>query len=164
MRSITLGLDFGTTNTVVSRRVGSDVATLQFNTKLGLLDTVRTVLAFWQDPLKPEPSRAVGRDALAEFSDFPDDTRLIQSIKSYAANPLFRQSMILNRSYTFSQIMREFIEQLFRLSDIDLSQVRQDHHRATSEICRLFARRKISAQPLRRSLHRPRHSPHRIRL
>ncbi len=123
MRSITLGLDFGTTNTVVSRRVGNDVATIKFSTKYGQLDTVRTVLAFWQDPTNPLPSKAVGRDAFAEFSDFPDDTRLIQSLKSYAANPLFRQSMILNRSFTYPQIMREFIEQLFMLSDIDLKAV-----------------------------------------
>mgnify|MGYP006333422175 CR=1 FL=1 len=43
-RNITLGLDFGTTNTVVSRRSGDDVTTLNFNTKLGAIDTVRTVL------------------------------------------------------------------------------------------------------------------------
>ncbi len=122
-RSITLGLDFGTTNTVVSRRSGDEVTTLNFNTKLGAIDTVRTVLAMWQDPSLPTPSIAVGRDALAEFSDFPEDTRLIQSIKSYAANPAFRQTMILNRPYTFAGLMGEFLQQLFRLSDIDLSTV-----------------------------------------
>ena len=98
MRPITLGLDFGTTNTVVSLRSGDEVSTLTFNTKLGPLDTVRTVLALWQDPGKPGSSIAVGRDALAEFSEFPEDTRLIQSLKSYAANPAFRQTMIVNRS------------------------------------------------------------------
>jgi hypothetical chaperone protein len=123
MRPITLGLDFGTTNTVVSQRRGDDVTTLAFNTKHGLIDTVRTVLAFWQEPGGAGPSMAVGRDALAEFSEFPDDTRLLQSLKSYAANALFRQSMILNRSYTFPQLMREFIEQLFKLSDVDLEGV-----------------------------------------
>jgi hypothetical chaperone protein len=81
------------------------------------------VLALWQDPSKTGTSIAVGRDALAEFSEFPDDTRLIQSLKSYAANSLFRQSMILNRPYTFAQLMGEFLKQLFRLSDIDLKSV-----------------------------------------
>lgn len=123
MRPITLGLDFGTTNTVVSLRRGDDISTLNFNTRHGVLDTVRTVLALWQDPSKIGTSIAVGRDALAEFSDFPDDTRLIQSLKSYAANPLFRQAMILNRPYTFAQLMAEFLRQLFRLSDIDLASV-----------------------------------------
>jgi hypothetical chaperone protein len=123
MYPITLGLDFGTTNTVVSRRHGDDVTTLNFDTKHGLIDTVRTVLAMWQDPSKLTSSVAVGRDALAEFSEFPDDTRLIQSLKSYAANPLFRQSMILNKPYTFALLMQSFIEQLFRLSDVDLSSV-----------------------------------------
>ncbi len=123
MRPISLGLDFGTTNTVVTLRRGHKISTLNFNTKHGLLDTVRTVLALWQDPSRSVPSVAVGRDALAEFSDFPDDTRLIQSLKSYAANPLFRQSVILNRTYTFAQLMQEFLQQLFRLSDIDLKAV-----------------------------------------
>jgi hypothetical chaperone protein len=120
---ITLGLDFGTTNTVVSRRIGDDVTTLSFNTQAGLIDTVRTVLAFWQDPSKPAPSIAVGRDALAEFSEFPEDTRLIQSLKSYAANPVFRQAMILNQPYTFALLMQAFLAQLFCLSDVDLSHV-----------------------------------------
>ncbi len=123
MSSLTLGLDFGTTNTVVSMRRGGDVTTLNFDTKHGLLDTVRTVLALWQDPSKPYSSIAVGRDALAEFSEFPDDTRLIQSLKSYAANPLFRQSMILNKPYTFTLLMQAFIEQLFCLSEVDLASV-----------------------------------------
>jgi hypothetical chaperone protein len=123
MSPITLGLDFGTTNTVVSRRHDDEVSTLLFNTKRGSLDTVRTVLALWQDPSKPHASIAVGRDALAEFSDFPEDTRLIQSLKSYAANPAFRQAMILNQPYTFALLMRTFLEQLFRLSDVNLADV-----------------------------------------
>jgi hypothetical chaperone protein len=123
MSRLTLGLDFGTTNTVVSQRRGDDVTTLNFSTKHGLLDTVRTVLALWQDPSLPHSSIAVGRDALSEFSEFPDDTRLIQSLKSYAANPLFRQAMILNRPYTFALLMQAFIEQLFRLCDVDLAEV-----------------------------------------
>jgi hypothetical chaperone protein len=123
MRPVSLGLDFGTTNTVVSRRIGDEVSTLIFNTTRGPLDTVRTVLALWQDPAKPTSSIAVGRDALAEFSEFPEDTRLIQSLKSYAANPLFRQAMILNKPYTFALLMREFLEQLFRLSDVSLANV-----------------------------------------
>jgi hypothetical chaperone protein len=123
MSRITLGLDFGTTNTVVSRRVGDEVSTLTFNTKRGALDTVRTVLALWQDPSKPVPSIAVGRDALAEFSEFPEDTRLIQSLKSYAANPAFRQAMIVNTPHTFATLMRAFLEQLFSLSDIALTDV-----------------------------------------
>jgi hypothetical chaperone protein len=120
---ITLGLDFGTTNTVVSRRVGDEVSTVSFNTRRGPLDTVRTVLALWQDPSLSTPSIAVGRDALAEFSEFPEDTRLIQSLKSYAANPAFRQAMILNTPHTFASLMRAFLEQLFSLSDIALKDV-----------------------------------------
>jgi hypothetical chaperone protein len=123
MSSLSLGLDFGTTNTVVSLRRENVVTTLTFNTRHGTLDTVRTVLALWQDPSKPTSSMAVGRDALAEFSEFPEDTRLIQSLKSYAANPLFRQTKILNKPYTFAALMREFLQQLFQLSTIDLAQV-----------------------------------------
>jgi hypothetical chaperone protein len=125
MRNLSLGLDFGTTNTVVSLRRGDETSTLAFDTRHGKLDTVRTVLAMWQDPTQTTVSKAVGRDALAEFTEFPEDTRLIQSLKSYAANPLFRQAMILNRPYTFAELMREFLMTLFGLSNIDLASVKR---------------------------------------
>jgi hypothetical chaperone protein len=123
MTNLTIGLDFGTTNTVVSMRRGDDVETLTFDTKHGLIDTVRTVLAMWQDPVKSTHSTAVGRDALAEFADFPEDTRLIQSLKSYAANPLFRQAMILNQPFTFAKLMQQFLAHLLALSNLDLTSV-----------------------------------------
>jgi hypothetical chaperone protein len=125
MSNLTLGLDFGTTNTVVSLKRGADIETISFDTKHGLIDTVRTVLAMWQDPVVKGPSIAVGRDALAEFSEFPEDTRLIQSLKSYAANPLFRQAMILNQPYTFAALMRCFLEQLFSHSNVALASVKK---------------------------------------
>jgi hypothetical chaperone protein len=121
MSSTTIGLDFGTTNTVVSVRKNNSVTTLKFRTRHGESSTIRTVLALWQDVNSSAITSAVGRDALAEFTEFPEDTRLIQSLKSYAANGLFRQSMIYGKPYTFAALMQLFLSKVFALTDIDIS-------------------------------------------
>ena len=115
-----IGLDFGTTNTVISIRDGNSVKTVTFRTRHGRSSTIRTVLALWQDvnARQMQINRAVGRDAIAEFTHFPEDTRLIQSLKSYAANSLFRQTMVYGKPYTFADLMHAFLEELFTLTDL----------------------------------------------
>jgi hypothetical chaperone protein len=111
-----IGVDFGTTNTVVAVGGGSGGAQLvAFDTPTGPDPTFRSTLSFHQDPSELT-GRAVnaGPWAIEAYLDDPRDTRFIQSFKSYAASPLFSETRILGRRYSFEDLLSTF---LLRLRD-----------------------------------------------
>ena len=113
---VAIGVDFGTTNTVVALGDGSDHARLvAFETPADPTATFRSTLSFNQDPAEPR-GRAVnaGPWAIEAYLDDPGETRFIQSFKSYAASPLFSETQILGRRYTFEDMLSAF---LLRLRD-----------------------------------------------
>ena len=113
---LAIGVDFGTTNTVVALGDGSDQARLVvFDTPSEPTATFRSALSFnhdWSDPA----GRAVaaGPWAIKAYLDDPADTRFIQSFKSYAASSLFKETVIMGRRYAFEDLLSEF---LLRLRD-----------------------------------------------
>jgi hypothetical chaperone protein len=113
---VTIGIDFGTTNTVVALGDGSDHARLiAFDTPSGPSSTFRSALSFNHDFADPA-GRAVnvGPWAIKAYLEDPSETRFIQSFKSYAASPLFRETVVLGRRYAFEDMLSEF---LLRLRD-----------------------------------------------
>lgn len=113
-KPLALGVDFGTTNTVVARADAHGGSSLvAFETPTGPDCTFRSTLSFNQ-----EPSELTGRTvnagpwAIEAYLDDPADTRFIQSFKSYAASPLFRETQILGRRYTFEDMMSAFLLRL----------------------------------------------------
>ena len=113
---LAIGVDFGTTNTVVALSDGSGPARLvAFDTPAGADPTFRSTLSF-----NPDASDLTGRAvnagpwAIEAYLDDPGDTRFIQSFKSYAASPLFTETRILGRRYTFEDMLSTF---LLRLRD-----------------------------------------------
>jgi len=111
-----IGVDFGTTNTVVALGDGAGAARLvAFDTPTGPRATFRSTLSF-----NPEPFERTGRAvnagpwAIEAYLDDPGDTRFIQSFKSYAASPLFSETRILGRRHTFEDMLSTF---LFRLRE-----------------------------------------------
>lgn len=113
---VAIGVDFGTTNTVVALGDGSDQARLvAFETPSEPSTTFRSALSFNHDPADPS-GRAVnvGPWAIKAYLEDPSETRFIQSFKSYAASPLFRETAVLGRRYTFEDMLSEF---LLRLRD-----------------------------------------------
>lgn len=85
----TIGLDFGTTNSVLARPDAAGGADLiRFTAPDGPTDVFRSALCFWQEEdLRGALSHAAGPWAIAEFLDFPLGSRFLQSFKSIAANP-----------------------------------------------------------------------------
>ena len=111
---LTLGVDFGTTNTVVATSRGTGPAELvAFDTPSGPRATFRSTLSF-----NAEPSDLTGRTvnagpwAIEAYLDDPGDTRFIQSFKSYAASPLFTETRILGRRHTFEDMLSTFLLRL----------------------------------------------------
>jgi hypothetical chaperone protein len=113
---VAIGVDFGTTNTVVALGDGSDhVQLVAFETPSEPTATFRSALSFNHDPDEPT-GRAVnaGPWAIEAYLDDPSETRFIQSFKSYAASSLFKETVVLGRRYTFEDMLSDF---LLRLRD-----------------------------------------------
>jgi hypothetical chaperone protein len=109
-----LGVDFGTTNTVLS--LGSDngdESVVRFAAPEGDLTAFRSVLSFREhpDPSRPRTIEA-GPWAIEEYLEDPLDTRFIQSFKSFAASPLFRETEIHGRRYRFEDLLWSFLTRL----------------------------------------------------
>lgn len=110
-----LGLDFGTTNTVLARATGgNDTQSMAFTSSVGTTDTMRTALSFMKDPLVGPQALKVeaGQAAIRQFIDNPGDCRFLQSIKTFAASALFQGTLIYARRHTFDDLMAIFLQRL----------------------------------------------------
>lgn len=114
--AITIGIDFGTTNTVVAM-AGPDgaVEVLRFAAPDGDLTAFRSTLGFQvhEEPGRP-PERIVeaGPWAIDAYVEDPLDTRFIQSFKTFAASPAFTETVIDNRRYGFEDLLSSFLLRL----------------------------------------------------
>jgi hypothetical chaperone protein len=109
-----IGVDFGTTNTVVSVLDDDGRAQLvRFPIAGAHASTFRSALSFHADADQPT-GRAVeaGPWAIETYMEDPGETRFIQSFKSYAASPLFSETSILNRRYKFEDLLSAFLLKL----------------------------------------------------
>ena len=111
--SQTIGIDFGTTNTVVATGSGGESTLVSFAQDTGSIIPFRSALSFyrpWDDP----KGRVVeaGPWAIEAYVDEPVETRFIQSFKSYAASPLFSETRILERRYLFEDLLSAFLLQM----------------------------------------------------
>lgn len=102
-----IGIDFGTTNSVVTaRRADGGVTVLRHATE----EVFRSVLCFWSEGGRP--AHAAGPRAIAAYLDEPFDSRLIMSMKSYLAQRSFRETRILGRTYTLEALIALFLREL----------------------------------------------------
>jgi len=109
-----IGIDFGTTNTVVSLVGGDGQAHLvAFPHDDGEVVAFRSALSFHAPPADPG-GRVVeaGPWAIEAYVEEPLETRFIQSFKSYAASPLFQDTRILGRRYQFEDLLSTFLLRL----------------------------------------------------
>ena len=109
-----IGIDFGTTNTVISTldRAG-EARLVSFEAPAGELVAFRSALSF--HAAEGEPSRRVieaGPWAIEAYVEEPLETRFIQSFKSYAASPLFQETRGLGRRYEFPDLLSTFLLRL----------------------------------------------------
>ena len=110
-----LGLDFGTTNTVLARlNGGSQTSSVMFASPAGASDTMRTALSFIKDARLGASALRVeaGQAAIRAFIDNPGECRFLQSIKTFAASPLFQGTMIHGRRFEFADLMEVFLTRL----------------------------------------------------
>src|SRR5579864_245338 len=114
MSAPVLGIDFGTTNTVVSALGDDGEAMLaRFSFEGAASTTFRSCLSFGGDESAPR-GRLVeaGPWAIDAYLEDPGATRFIQSFKSFAASATFSETNILGRRYKFEDLLSTFLLRL----------------------------------------------------
>jgi len=108
-----IGVDFGTTNTVVALDRGGEAALVGFNHDGEGFNAFRSAISF-HAPADDPAGRVVeaGPWAIDAYVEEPLETRFIQSFKSYAASPLFTDTQILNRRFSFEDLLSAFLLKL----------------------------------------------------
>ncbi|MBL6456376.1 Hsp70 family protein [Belnapia sp. T6] len=103
-----LGVDFGTTNSVVSiLQPDGRVETARFAIGGAELDVFRSVLCF--APGLGGPRHAAGPAAIETYLEDPLASRLIMSMKSYLAQRSFTETRIFGRAFTLEDLIALFL-------------------------------------------------------
>ena len=115
--TVVLGIDFGTTNSVVA---ALDTGTGHVQSRRFVVDgrsddVFRSVLCFWAEPA---PGRtlirhASGPAAVEAYLEDPLDSRLVMSTKTHLASRSFTATNLLGRSWTLEQLIGLFLRDLF---------------------------------------------------
>jgi hypothetical chaperone protein len=108
-----LGLDFGTTNSVVAIADGAESTLVAFEGAKATGAVFRSALCFWQDDTRRNAiAHEAGPWAIAEYLDFPEGSRFIQSFKSVAASPVFEHATIFDKRLRFEELGGLFLDHL----------------------------------------------------
>jgi hypothetical chaperone protein len=110
-----IGVDFGTTNSVVAiLQPDGSTTTRRYAVGAAELDVFRTVLCFWNEEKRGRiiQHHAAGPFAVQAYLDDPLESRLIMSMKTYLAQRSFSQTNILGRLFTLEQMVSLFLGKL----------------------------------------------------
>ncbi|MDP1556464.1 MAG: Hsp70 family protein, partial [Hyphomonas sp.] len=118
----TLGLDFGTTNSVAVL-AGADGRTqaMTFRHDNAAFEACRSVLCFWKDEDRggARAMMEIGPWAIDQFLELGGDCRFIQSFKTFAASPLFVSTVIHNKNWYFEDLLAAYLRRLSERSGAD---------------------------------------------
>ncbi|WP_294212002.1 Hsp70 family protein [uncultured Sphingomonas sp.] len=113
MTAHTLGLDFGTTNSVAAVARGGQAELVTLDAPHVADAVFRSALCFWED----ERGRGgvlseAGPWAIREYLDFPQGSRFLQSFKSVAANASFDTAPVFDRRMRFEELGQLFVAKM----------------------------------------------------
>lgn len=117
-----IGLDFGTTNTVATLfNPDGQVEAVRFNHFGELLDAFRSVLCFSQteDDSGRRTNIDAGPWAIDRFVELAGECRFIQSFKTFAASPVFTDTQVFGRRLQFEGLLAGFLGQVRARAGID---------------------------------------------
>ncbi len=116
-----LGLDFGTTNSVAALvRPDGSVQTAQFVHASGVETVCRSAISFFKTG--GTTLTEVGPWAVDRYLADPMGCRFLQSFKTFAASASFHSTAIHGKAYRYEDLMAAFIEKMLAQSEPPLAQ------------------------------------------
>jgi hypothetical chaperone protein len=115
---MSVGIDFGTTNSVLALAKGKGEVAVARHGQARESTNFRSILCFAKE--RGGVRVKAGPEAIAAYLDHGGDCRLIQSVKSMAANPNFTQTAIFGRRYTIEALIAELLKALRESAEVDL--------------------------------------------
>ena len=126
--SSVIGVDFGTTNSVVSvlETATGATRTVRFTVGDAVHDVFRSVLCFWAEESRGRSvlHRAAGPAAIAAYLDDPLESRLVMSTKTYLASRNFTATALLGRTWTLEALIGQFLRDLLAAAGLELAGTR----------------------------------------
>jgi hypothetical chaperone protein len=112
MSAITgVGIDFGTTNSVVAfARADGSVESRVWPSSEGETATYRTALTFWREGRKV--AHVSGPDAIARAAKPMGEQRFVQSLKTYLASSAFSETRLYGTRFTIEALVATFLRDL----------------------------------------------------
>ena len=110
-----IGIDFGTTNSVVARTDADGVVSaVTWPSTAGLVDIFRTALFFWSEGRAPRAAikHVAGPAALDKAVLGTGEGRFIQSIKTYLASATFKETRLFAQRFTVEDLVGTFLRDL----------------------------------------------------
>lgn len=120
MHPETIGIDFGTTNSVVSVATpDGNTRTATFLWATGSSETYRTLLCFWTEQSKIHHES--GQTAIDEYLKDTAESRFIQSIKTYLGSSTFTETRLFSRRFELEDLIALFLKDLWKRAALALS-------------------------------------------
>ncbi len=115
MTPAAIGIDFGTTNSVVAL-AGADgsVVTRSFATRQGAVDAYRSALMFWREGRPPETriTHVSGPDALDMALGMTSEHRFLQSLKTHLSSRAFQETRLFGKLFRLEDLIGVFLGDL----------------------------------------------------
>lgn len=115
MTPAAIGIDFGTTNSVVAL-AGPDgsVVTRSFATRQGAVDAYRSALMFWREGRPPESriTHVSGPDALDMALGMTSEHRFLQSLKTHLSSRAFQETRLFGKLFRLEDLIGVFLGDL----------------------------------------------------
>lgn len=117
MRPVSVGVDFGTSNTVVAVVDENRVShVLPVASRTGSAATLPSILCFRPDESnrRDRPVSSAGVDAMADYIGRTGPARLVQSTKSFLGSASFIDTRVFLHTYTLEMLIGTLLEHLYR--------------------------------------------------
>jgi hypothetical chaperone protein len=115
MTTAAIGIDFGTTNSVVALAdANGAVTTRSFATRQGAVDAYRSALMFWREGRPPQTSIAhvSGPDALDMALGMTTEHRFLQSLKTHLSSRAFQETRLFGKLFKLEDLIGVFLSDL----------------------------------------------------